>query len=64
MKKDSSELGYCKFCKTESVCDRHVSFEVCPSIFLYKRLLMEISLVAPVDILAASFWTFSNSSFS
>ena len=29
-------LGYCTFCKTESVCDRHVSFEVCCSIFLYK----------------------------
>ena len=29
-------LGYCTFCKTETVCDRHVSFEVCPSIFLYK----------------------------
>ena len=70
MKKDSLELGYCTFCKTESVRDRHISFEVCPTIFAYffikivDGLLMEISLVAPVDILPASIWTVFNSSFS
>ena len=32
--------------------------------YFFIKIVNEISLVAPVDILAASTWTFSNSSFS
>ena len=32
--------------------------------YFFIKMVMKISLVAPVDILAASIWTFSYSSFS
>ena len=63
MTKDSQVIYCCTSCRITLTCGRRVSFEVYRNNFFIK-VIDRTSLNAPVVILAALIWIFSNSFFS